>query len=181
SSECCASASDRGSAVTRAVTTWWCSGGTSTSTPSWCTKRTPSSRCCSGRSRPAGRVGPLPARWSTSSYAPAAPSATAAPPARNPRRVSFTVRSPSGPAGRLDQNERVQLALQVPHELLVVERGRKVLGERVERASVVPGERHVPLVRALIDGEERCVDPVQTDVPARVVEARDRVAVPRAR
>src|SRR5262249_59921208 len=152
SSECCASASDRGSAVTRAVTTWWCSGGTSTSTPSWCTKRTPSSRCCSGRSRPAGRVGPLPARWSTSSYAPAAPSATAAPPARNPRRVSFTVRAPSGRARRLDQHERVQLVLQVPQQLLVVERRSEVLREHVDRAAVVPGERNVPLVRALVDG-----------------------------
>ena len=56
SSSRCASRRSPRPTATRAVTISWWSGGTSTSTPSECTTRMPSSRCCSGSVAPRRRA-----------------------------------------------------------------------------------------------------------------------------
>src|SRR5439155_796572 len=91
----------------------------------------------------------------------------AAAPASTSLRVSLTS------DGGLDQHERPQLALQVRHDVAIGQRGRDVLGQRVEAAAEVPEEQYVPLVGVLVDGVHGGVDSVQEHVPVRVAEAGD--------
>src|SRR5919201_6836684 len=98
---------------------------------------------------------------------PAAPTAPAAAPARS----SLRVRRKSAP--RTDEDERGQLASEVPEHLRVPERRCDVLAQRVERAVVAPRVQQVPLVGAVVDGVEGGVDPVRAVRPAPIFEAGD--------
>ena len=148
---------------------WW-SGGTSTSIPSECTTRIPSSRCCSGEA-PAPPCAPASAGQLVDELVdPAAPTAPAAAPTTSCRRVSFIRRG-------LMQDERRELLLQVPHDVVERQRRRDVLGERVERAVAPPEQQRMPRVGVLVDRVEPSRDSVRGELPARVGVARDVPAV----
>src|SRR4051794_6941491 len=166
-SRCCALR--RSTSCTVAVITSLCNGGTSTGVPSLCVVAR-SKMCCSAGSSAAaaGRTGTPPLSWSTSSYTPAAPSAVAAAPPRNLRRVSFISTL------RADEHEAVQ---QQPEIVLDLRRepvrSDHVLAGGVERPVVAPGEQDVPLIRALVDLVDRRVDPVRLHVRDGLAEAGD--------
>src|SRR5205823_3438454 len=64
-------------------------------------------------------------------------------------------RMPSGSAGRLDEHEVPQDAVEVGDHLRVGQRHRHVLAHRVEAAAVAPGVQDVPAVCVLVDGVHR--------------------------
>src|SRR6266511_4018607 len=107
---------------------------------------------------------------------PAALSAPAAAPARACLRVSRISACPWA-----DEHEAPQHPVEIAARLRVRDRRRDVLAHGVQRAATAPCVEDVPLVRVLIDGVDRGVDAVRTDVAARVAEARDPLALLRVR
>src|SRR5262249_35559995 len=76
------------------------------------------------------------------------------------RRLNLHSAGPSYLRRGLDQDERRELALQVRNRLVVGERRRDVLGERVERPVSVPEQDSVPRVHVLVrPGVELGLDP----------------------
>src|SRR6266542_610342 len=107
---------------------------------------------------------------------PAALSAPAAAPARACLRVRRISACPW-----TDEHEAAQHRVEIAARLRVRDRRRDVLADRVQRAAMAPGVEDVPLVCVLVDGVDRGVDAVRTDVATRVAEARDQLAFLRVR
>src|SRR5437879_8582489 len=102
---------------------------------------------------------------------PAAPIAPAPAPARNCFRVSRMS------AGRLDEHQVAQHAMEVGDHLRVGERQGDVLAELVQVTAVVPGVEDVPEIGVLVDGVDGGSDAALSHGSPLVAEAGDGLAI----